>query len=138
MLHDVFTADVIFLLCALERGDNVNLAIQHEGMHCMASYLRFVKYLFVFRSNEYSMPIQHCVFRTALVIKTQPFLCHACNKRLNSNHTPHSLAFSILGTLRCLDGGPRGQLTGSNFTHVECIAHVCTTRAAVLLLSRTS
>ena len=70
MLHNVFTADVIFLLCALERGDYVNLAIQHEGMHYMASYLRYVKYLFVFRSNEYSMLIKHCVFRTALVIKT--------------------------------------------------------------------
>ena len=45
---------------------------------------------------------------------------------------------SPLGTLRYLDGCLRGRLTGSNFTRVDYIAHVCATRVAVLLLSRTS
>ena len=45
---------------------------------------------------------------------------------------------AIIGTLRYLDSWFRGQLTGSNLTREDCIAHVCTTRVAVLLLSRTS
>ena len=52
--------------------------------------------------------------------------------------SPSSVTDFTVGTLRYLDGCFRGRLTGSNFTRVDCIAHVCTTRAAVLLLSRTS